>query len=183
MKLKQLKAQRAKIGKDDDEQCYIIVCPWNNVNVMDLGRMQASHKYHQNIMRALLTLLCTFISILAAADVADVAPSDDAIQTNKFSDGSNTNENHRHDATNRNIRKLWCHGSSSTTPQWHPVYSAGWTNGHCRYNIDCDSPGYASELQCCKFAYAGQISGYCISRLPSPPTTSPTNVGECDVDT
>ena len=142
----------------------------------------------QVIMKALLALLCTFISIAAAADVANVnvAPSDDAIQTDKFSDSDNPtsssssaiNEKQRHDATSRNSRKLWCQGSSPTKLLWHPVYSAGWTNGYCRYNIDCDAPGYASELQCCKFAYAGQISGHCISRLPSPPTKSPTNVGE-----
>ena len=26
----------------------------------------------------------------------------------------------------------------------------------------------------CKAAYAGQTSGYCLSKLPAPPTTSPT---------
>ena len=144
-------------------------------------------------MRGLLILFCFLSSIVVAYFTA--AAQSDAIQTDThFEDAPlphhdvDTNDEHHHhrdDAADSNNRKLWCintNGSSSSTriPKWHPVYSAGWTNGYCRYNIDCDSPGYASELECCKFSYAGQISGHCISRLPNPPTTSPTGVGECD---
>ncbi|EJK54291.1 hypothetical protein THAOC_26098, partial [Thalassiosira oceanica] len=61
-----------------------------------------------------------------------------------------------------------------STPSWHPQYSGGWDAGHCAFEATCNSPGYASELTCCKSAYAGQISGYCLSQLEAPPTTSPT---------
>ena len=76
-------------------------------------------------------------------------------------------------------RKLWCDPKSSRG--WHPVYNAGWTNGFCRYTVDCNSPTYSSELACCKGAYSGQTSGYCLSRLPNPPTSSPTGSGGLDV--
>ena len=89
----------------------------------------------------------------------------------------------------------------STIASWHPQYSGGWAGGYCDFVIDCDSPGYSSELSCvrvfhmlfelfplriirlnlnfrvypqCKSAYAGQMSGYCLSKLEAPPTTSPT---------
>ncbi|KAL7528265.1 hypothetical protein ACHAXR_002353, partial [Thalassiosira sp. AJA248-18] len=64
---------------------------------------------------------------------------------------------------------------------WHPTYSAGWTNGYCRFTVDCNSPSYGSEVACCKAAYSGQTSGYCLSQLPNPPTTSPTETGGLDV--
>mmetsp|Transcript_4109 Transcript_4109/g.9334 ORF Transcript_4109/g.9334 Transcript_4109/m.9334 type:complete len:442 (-) Transcript_4109:234-1559(-) len=64
---------------------------------------------------------------------------------------------------------------------WHPTYSQGWAGGECRYTVDCNSPAYSTQLQCCRGAYAGQTSGYCVSKLPSPPTTSPTNSGGLDV--
>merc|ERR1712238_462387 len=35
-------------------------------------------------------------------------------------------------------------------------------------------------LGCCKGAYAGQMSGFCLSKLPSPPTTAPTGTGGAD---
>jgi len=72
-------------------------------------------------------------------------------------------------------RRLQCDGSQPA--KWHPTYSAGWSSGYCRYTKDCNSPGYGSELACCKGAYSGQTSGYCLSRLPNPPTTSPTGTG------
>ena len=64
------------------------------------------------------------------------------------------------------------------TPVWHPVYAAGWAGGHCAFVVDCDSPGYPSELACCRAAYAGQVSDACLMHLPSPPTSSPTETGE-----
>ena len=70
---------------------------------------------------------------------------------------------------------------AQTTQMWHPTYSAGWANGYCRYTTDTNSPGYSSQLACCKGAYAGQISGYCLSQLPAPPTSSPTDTGGLDV--
>ena len=68
-----------------------------------------------------------------------------------------------------------------TTPAWHPTYAAGWTKGYCRYTISCNTPAYATEIACCKTAYAGQVSGYCLSELPKPPTMSPTDVGGVSV--
>ncbi|KAL7528358.1 hypothetical protein ACHAXR_002405, partial [Thalassiosira sp. AJA248-18] len=76
-----------------------------------------------------------------------------------------------------------CSNAADKTPdeQWHPTYAAGWMNGYCRKTIDCNSPGYPSELACCKGAYAGQTSGFCVLQLPNPPTTSPTDEGGVDV--
>ncbi|KAL7539662.1 hypothetical protein ACHAXR_009490 [Thalassiosira sp. AJA248-18] len=67
--------------------------------------------------------------------------------------------------------------SCSQPAQWHPTYSAGWSHGYCQFTIDCDSPGYASELQCCNAAYGHQNTGFCLSQLPNPPTSSPTDIG------
>jgi len=71
-------------------------------------------------------------------------------------------------------RELWC---DDPTSEWHPQYSEGWTDGTCRFTKDCNSPGYSTELLCCKAAYAGQVSGKCLMSLPQPPTTSPTDAG------
>jgi len=67
--------------------------------------------------------------------------------------------------------------NSPPTAEWHPVYSQGWLGGSCQFTIDCNSPGYDTELDCCKGAYPGQSSGYCLSQLPNPPTLSPTGTG------
>jgi len=69
--------------------------------------------------------------------------------------------------------------TSTTTAlaAWHPNYMAGWTLGHCTYSVDANTPGFTSQLACCKGAYAGQTSGTCLSKLPSPPTVSPTDSG------
>ena len=87
------------------------------------------------------------------------------------------------DASDNKERELLgnCWGDAKPPPAWHPQYSHGWTLGYCRYVIDCNSPTYSTELACCKHAYAGQISGTCISKLPDPPTTSPTKAGGLDV--
>ena len=66
------------------------------------------------------------------------------------------------------------------TQKWHLKYSAGWTGGYCQLIVDLNSPGYSTELACCKEAYAGQIGGSCLGSLPSPPTTSPTDTGGLD---
>jgi len=65
-------------------------------------------------------------------------------------------------------------GDCSTVPSWHPQYLGGWDGGYCAFETGCGSPGYSSELACCKSAYAGQMSGFCLSKLEAPPTTSPT---------
>ena len=68
-------------------------------------------------------------------------------------------------------------GGDTKPAAWHPEYFQGWSGGYCRYTVDCNSPSYSSELACCKGAYAGQVSGVCLRRLPSPPTSSPTGEG------
>jgi len=68
--------------------------------------------------------------------------------------------------------------SCCTEKEWHPVRSAGWTNGYCRFVADCNSPSYSSEVACCNGAYPDQLSGNCINSLPNPPTGSPTDLGE-----
>lgn len=85
---------------------------------------------------------------------------------------------------NHNIRRelqtssnCWSDPSTPPAPQWHPNYSAGWSKGYCSYRSDCNSPGYTTQLACCKGAYVGQTSNYCINGLPEPPTLSPTDVG------
>lgn len=71
---------------------------------------------------------------------------------------------------------------------YYPNYDLNWKDGYCintRQGIALnkdghprDRPSYSSMLECCKSAYAGQMSGKCISMLPIDirPTTSPTNV-------
>ena len=83
-------------------------------------------------------------------------------------------EYYKRTASNNDERRLSCFTSAA----WHPFYAAGWTSGHCRYTVDCDSPSYSTELACCKNAYAGQMLGYCISMLPTPPTARPTETGK-----
>jgi hypothetical protein len=86
------------------------------------------------------------------------------------------------DQENRELQQAGCWGNTGTqVKKWHPTYSAGWTNGYCRYTVDCNSPSYSTELACCKGAYAGQMSGECLMQLPSPPTMSPTQTGGLDV--
>ncbi len=68
-----------------------------------------------------------------------------------------------------------------TIIQWYADYSKEWAMAGCK--SDFPYPIYAStfydtQLACCKAAYAGQTSGACIGKLSSPPTTSPTSVGD-----
>jgi len=65
---------------------------------------------------------------------------------------------------------------------WYPDYDTDWAAAGCKNNgpVPNGRPTYASELACCKGAYAGQMSGKCLSQLPSPPTTSPTAEGGAD---
>ncbi|KAL7523997.1 hypothetical protein ACHAXR_000395, partial [Thalassiosira sp. AJA248-18] len=80
------------------------------------------------------------------------------------------------DQSDRDLATIGCSvGSDIPAAAWHPTYSAGWSNGYCQKTVDCNSPPYPSEVECCKTAYAGQISGFCLSKLPNPPTTSPTD--------
>ena len=63
---------------------------------------------------------------------------------------------------------------------WHPDYSNGWDQGKCDYTTTCNSPSYSTNLACCKGAFGGQWSKYCISQMANPPTLSPTKTGGPD---
>ncbi|KAL7425472.1 hypothetical protein ACHAXH_000025 [Discostella pseudostelligera] len=71
--------------------------------------------------------------------------------------------------------------SCASTAAYHPDYSLPWNHGKCDLTITCYSRGYATELACCKAEYPGQESGYCLSQLDNPPTTSPTKEGGPDI--
>ena len=67
---------------------------------------------------------------------------------------------------------------------YYPHYESMWEVGHCTnakpYTFTTGSrPMYTSMLACCKGAYAGQTSQYCLSQLPDGlrPTSSPTGPG------
>jgi len=66
---------------------------------------------------------------------------------------------------------------------WYPDYDTAWSIAGCSnklplpFNNPNDRPNYGTQVACCKAAYAGQLSGACLSELPSPPTTSPTGTG------
>ena len=63
---------------------------------------------------------------------------------------------------------------------YHPNYSLPWDQGKCELIVTCNSPSYSTELDCCKKAYGGQVSNYCISQMANPPTPQPTNIGGPD---
>ena len=66
---------------------------------------------------------------------------------------------------------------------YYPNYNLKWNEGHCintrqgiilnKDGTPRDRPSYSSMLECCKNAYAGQMSGKCISMLPE--EIRPTN--------
>ena len=60
---------------------------------------------------------------------------------------------------------------------YYPNYEAAWDKAACVNTRPMPSgrPVYSTMLACCKGAYAGQMSGYCLSQLEAPPTTSPTS--------
>ncbi|KAL7439719.1 hypothetical protein ACHAXH_005425, partial [Discostella pseudostelligera] len=66
---------------------------------------------------------------------------------------------------------------------WYPDYSLAWTEGKCVNTVprpNNANPMFASQLACCKSAYAGQSSNICIAALANPPTFSPTKPGGRD---
>ena len=119
-------------------------------------------------------LICSLISIISIASTADDTPAT-AINDEYYAPPALRKAREEYTRANSNNGCSW---GGRPEAKWHPVYAAGWTNGYCRFTIDCDSPGYSTELSCCKNAYAGQMYGYCIIMLPSPPTISPTETGK-----
>ncbi|KAL7524468.1 hypothetical protein ACHAXR_000586, partial [Thalassiosira sp. AJA248-18] len=64
---------------------------------------------------------------------------------------------------------------------WYPDYDTPWTDATCLNTRPLpfttgSRPTYTSLLACCKGAYGAQASGKCLASLPSPPTTSPTDL-------
>ena len=45
------------------------------------------------------------------------------------------------------------------------------------FNHPQDRANYPTQLECCKAAYGGQMSGMCLRQLSSPPTASPKGSG------
>ena len=61
---------------------------------------------------------------------------------------------------------------------WYPDYSAQWGVGKCIDTLPLppygSRPLYTTQLECCKGAYAGQTSNYCIKNLVNAPTSTPS---------
>ncbi|KAL7439514.1 hypothetical protein ACHAXH_005341, partial [Discostella pseudostelligera] len=66
---------------------------------------------------------------------------------------------------------------------WYPDWSLQWNEGKCINTVprpNNANPIFASQLACCKSAYAGQSSNACIAALANPPTSGPTKLGGPD---
>ena len=69
---------------------------------------------------------------------------------------------------------------------WYLNCDTAWSKAGCSNNLPlpfgnpANRPEYGSWLECCKAAYAGQMSGNCLGDLLSPPTTSSTESGAAD---
>lgn len=65
---------------------------------------------------------------------------------------------------------------------YYPNYDVNYADGTCTNTgpMPNGRPTYPTMILCCKGSYLGQISGTCLSSLPSPPTTSPTDAGGVD---
>ena len=78
--------------------------------------------------------------------------------------------------------------SDRTAPFWYPDYESPWSHATCLntlplpYKYINDRPNYSSAKECCKMAYAGQMSKACVCSLDSPPTRCP-NVVKFEVTT
>ena len=60
---------------------------------------------------------------------------------------------------------------------WYADYATSWSVAGCRNTLPRPNYAiqlYATELECCKAAYGGQMSEACVQGLPSPPTKSPS---------
>ena len=57
-----------------------------------------------------------------------------------------------------------------------PDYATAWDKAACVNTRPMPSgrPVYPTMLACCKGAYGGQMSGYCLSKVTPSPTPSPT---------
>ena len=110
--------------------------------------------------------------VLVYGDVHEDNSSAIAVPTTPGSDDADTN-NIIVTPDQRHHRDLQCESVAA----YHPNYLLPWNQGKCELIVTCNSPSYSTELDCCKGAYGGQVSNYCISQLANPPTTEPTNLG------
>ena len=60
---------------------------------------------------------------------------------------------------------------------YYPKYTSDFNTGYCTSQNTGSGQGYSTELACCKAYFGGQTSGFCYSKLPNPPTVSPTANG------
>jgi len=130
-----------------------------------------------------LASITLFSSLVVSTDGRNIRhPTEKATGTRADSAATDDTAVHtaRADQQDRALQQSCINGATPANA-WHPNYAAGWTHGYCRFTKDCNSPSFATELACCKGAYSGQTSGHCLSRLPNPPTTSPTEAGGLNV--
>ena len=69
----------------------------------------------------------------------------------------------------------------SGVPKWYPDYDTPWPMAGCKNTLPYPIHAtnfFDTQLGCCGGAFAGQISGACIAKLASPPTSKPTTVGD-----
>ena len=60
---------------------------------------------------------------------------------------------------------------------WYADYATSWSVAGCKNTLPRPNYAivlYATELECCKAAYGGQVSEACVQGLPNPPTKSPS---------
>jgi hypothetical protein len=71
--------------------------------------------------------------------------------------------------------------SGSGASRWYPDYDTPWPMAGCVNALPLPIHAtifFDAQLDCCNGAFAGQMSGACISKLVSPPTSKPTTIGE-----
>ena len=124
-------------------------------------------------MKLIATL---FVSYLSIASVESLGLRRATAKTGN-ADAAATNAADDTIDEERNLQDVpWCWvGGVEPDKKWHPVYSAGWNDGHCAFNSDCNAPAYDSQMDCCTDAYLNQASGACLESLPNPPTKTPTS--------
>jgi surface protein len=128
------------------------------------------------ILALLLVCPSPVIAVVVYGDVHEDNNSAIAVPTTPGSDDADTN-NIIVTPDQRHHRDLRCESVAA----YHPNYLLPWNQGKCELIVTCNSPSYSTELDCCKGAYGGQVSNYCISQLANPPTTQPTKIGGPDV--
>jgi len=159
------------------ERCHTLIhTPSKSLLLRLRTREQPTRTGTVNIMKFAAYCLTTknlalYLLLLAGSNnMMIVVAADNADTVDDNSTTANATEKARRDLE----------ASCASTAAYHPDYSLPWSQGKCDLTITCYSRSYATELACCKAEYAGQESGYCLSQLDNPPTSSPTNMGGPD---